>query len=215
MTSVYPPPTASSFVYFREIPMFAKFSTETRSECDSRALRSEITETELTTNLPSPSCAPTHPTPASSPTRPTVIAYDDKWCYILTRFLIPYSKSSKRAPSRSYATGRDDVTVCACVLSKLCFKRGRLPVTPEKVFTLSGMVGPAEASLPPKDITKNWDTVNALRKQKGGIKNWIQDHQDDGRYILGTKERNDKALDIIHRLNEADRGAWLELDALQ
>jgi len=161
---------ASSFVYFREIPMFAKFSTETR-----------------------------------------VVAYDDKWAYILTRFLIPVSKSSKRAPSKSYATG-EDVTVCACVLSKLCFKIGRANVTPEKVFVLSGMVGPADAE---NDAGRNWAKASALRKEKRGVKNWVQTEENDaGQYIRGVEDRNDKAIKIIHRLHDADRSAWLELDAL-
>lgn len=138
------------------------------------------------------------------------IAYDDKWGYFLTRFVVPYDKRSKRPPSRSYETGKD-CTVCAFLLSRLCFKRGKLNVSPEKLFALSGMVGPDDAN--PERALRNWNMVVELRKKRG-VREWIQREDDEGQYIRGGKELNDKALALIAKLHDADRKVWLELDAL-
>lgn len=124
--------------------------------------------------------------------------------------MVPYDKRSKRPPSKSYETGKD-CTVCAFLLSRLCFKRGKLNVSPEKVFTLAGMVGPDDANV--DGALRNWNMAVELRKKRG-VREWIQREDDNGEYIRGGKEANEKALSLIAKLHDADRKVWLELDAL-
>jgi len=138
------------------------------------------------------------------------VAWDDKWCYFMTRFIIPYDKNSKRAPSKSFATG-EDCTVCAYLLSRLCFKRGRQSVTPEKVLALSGCIGPEDLSTDP---LKNWKMAKGIRKSRK-INEFIKDDSDNGTYLKGTEERNKKALEIIGKLHDSDRSAWTQLDELR
>lgn len=140
----------------------------------------------------------------------SAVAWDDKWCYFLTRFIIPYDKTSKRAPSKSFATG-EDCTVCAYLLSRLCFKRGRQSVTPEKVLALSGCVGPEDHAVDP---LKNWKMAKKVRREKK-VNEFIKNDSDNGTYLRGTEERNKKALEIITRLHDSDRTTWTQLDELR
>jgi len=134
-----------------------------------------------------------------------VVAFDDRWAYFLTRFIIPYDKKSKRAPSKSLETGKD-CTVCAFLLSRLTFKRGRIGTSPEKGLALAGIVGPAET-----DLGSNWRLAKELRKQRG-VKAWMQKTEEPGQYLKGCEERNAKVLRIVGRLHDSDRLAWMELD---
>lgn len=139
------------------------------------------------------------------------VAWDDKWCYFLTRFIIPYDKTSKRAPSKSFATG-EDCTVCAYLLSRLCFKKGRQSVTPEKVLALSGCIGPNDLSN--NEQLKNWKMAKEIRREKK-INEFIKNDSDNGNYLKGTEERNKKALEIISKLHDSDRSTWTQLDELR
>ena len=140
----------------------------------------------------------------------TAVAYDDKWGYALTRFIIPYDKRSKRPPAKSQVTGKD-CTVCAFMISRLCFKRGRLNVSPEKAYALGGLVGSADLE---SDPLRNQRLATELRRTKG-TKAWLQRDDDAGQYIRGDQELNKRAMDLIARLHDTDRKVWLELDSLR
>jgi hypothetical protein len=131
----------------------------------------------------------------------------------MTRFTIPYDPSSKRAPSQLYSTG-EDCTVCAYLLSRLCFKRGRVSCSPEKVLALSGCVGPNDATSTKEAQLKNWIMAKKLRKTKQ-VKEFIKKEDDNGEYIKGCEERNLKALEIIKKLHDQDRTTWTQLDELR
>lgn len=103
--------------------------------------------------------------------------------------------------------------MCAYLLSRLCFKRGRQSVTPEKVLALSGCVGSEDAKTP-EGLLKNWKMAKQIRKEKKVVE-FIKDDSDTGSYLKGTEERNKKALGIIGRLHDSDRTTWTQLDELR
>ena len=148
-------------------------------------------------------------------TETRVVAYDDKWAYFLLRYVIPYNKASKRPPSKSLATGKD-VTVCAYLLSRLCFKRGKINVHPEKVLTLAGAMSRLDPDFNNESTkARNWHYATKLRRARG-VRDWImKDDEPIGTYMKGVEKRNSKALEIIARLHNSDRGAWTELDELR
>ena len=79
------------------------------------------------------------------------------------------------------------------------------------MLALAGFVGPEDLA---KDPSKNWRMACELRKRKG-VKAWLQEQGDEQQYLPGLSERNERALEIISRLHESNRSAWLELDSLK
>lgn len=53
-----------------------------------------------------------------------------------------------------------------------------------------------------------------LRRRKA-VKDFISNDEDAGTFLRGCEERNEKALAIVARLNDADRKVWQELDELR
>lgn len=138
------------------------------------------------------------------------VAWDEKWIYFLVRYITPYNKKSTRPPSKSYSTG-EDCTVNALLIARLCAKRGRINIRPERVLALCGFVGPADKEADP---VKTWRLAQKVRKERK-VKEWMQETEGDGEFLKGTEEKNEKALSLIKRINDEDRNqVWMELDAI-
>lgn len=87
--------------------------------------------------------------------RSQIIAWDEKWLYMISYFLRPEKKEKKQR-----GEGGEGPTLAAVAVSKYVIKKGRLTVRPERVFRASGF-------LPPRPDGATPDTVGTPASGQG------------------------------------------------
>ncbi|RAO70436.1 uncharacterized protein BHQ10_006448 [Talaromyces amestolkiae] len=131
--------------------------------------------------------------------RSHVAAWDEKWMYIVTVFLIADKKKGAQ---------KGDKTVAAIGLSKYCIKKGRLTVPIERVFRASGLLPPrpdnTASPTGPAVTTAVSSAVDTPRTLDGLPDTTL----DEVKLVQEVSKLGDQAEEVLHRQKQQNAASW-------
>lgn len=131
--------------------------------------------------------------------RSHVAAWDEKWMYIVTVFLIADKKKGAK---------KGDKTVAAIGLSKYCIKKGRLTVPIERVFRASGLLPPrpdnTASPTGPAVTTAMSSAVDTPRTLDGLPDTTL----DEVKLVQEVSKLGDQAEEVLHRQKQQNAASW-------
>ncbi|EED14830.1 conserved hypothetical protein [Talaromyces stipitatus ATCC 10500] len=129
--------------------------------------------------------------------RSQVVAWDEKWMYIITCFL---KKGDKK-------NGNGEKVLAAIGLSKYCIKKGRLTVPIERVFRASGLLPPrpdGSSSKEPVATTSSSSAIDTPRTLDGLTDTTL----DEVKLVQEVSKLGDVAPDVLHKLQQENAASW-------
>ncbi|KAA8642646.1 acyl-CoA thioesterase [Aspergillus tanneri] len=109
-----------------------------------------------------------------------VLAWDEKWLYLVSHFVIPSKKptraslfsssqpqSLKNAGRKAQTVGEAQKAILASAITRYVFKRGRISVAPENVLTKAKLLPPRQDGSSKRQSSSSWtwETVEGERQQ--------------------------------------------------
>ena len=124
-----------------------------------------------------------------------VLAWDDKWIYLISHFVRP-SSSSK--PSKERSEGEVDPAVYATCVSKYVLKQGRKTVAPQQFLETCGFLAPLD------DVASATSSSLDHQKHQGGDLAAVTDEKDA--LQKEVEKRRLKGLSLASHFAALDEG---------
>ncbi|KAE8552072.1 hypothetical protein EYB25_005963 [Talaromyces marneffei] len=131
--------------------------------------------------------------------RSHVAAWDEKWMYIVTVFLIADKKKGAK---------KGDKTVAAIGLSKYCIKKGRLTVPIERVFRASGLLPPRPDNTSPANGPAVTTATSSAIDTPGTLDGLTDTTLDEIKLVQEVSKLGDQAPEILHKQQQQNAASW-------